>query len=136
MTTPSRRRGLPTRSTNPEASGSNSNGKINTVERSHDTLEITAIYRGHKSRMGKNTTSTAVLCSSRTVSSGDYRSPPGCQHLILPKLGVKLLPRGKNRDPFFSLSLLYATYFSVRLLFGTALDEIFFPSTVPHKLCD
>ena len=28
-------------------------GKINTVERSHDTLEITAIYRGYKSRMGK-----------------------------------------------------------------------------------
>ena len=40
--------------TNGELSGLQlRNGKINTVERSHDTLEITAIYRGYKSRMGK-----------------------------------------------------------------------------------
>ena len=45
---------------------------------------------------------------------------------------------GKIEIPSSSLSLssLYYILLSARLLFGTALDEIFFLSTVPHKLCD
>ena len=80
--------------------------KINTVERRHDTLQITAIYRAHKGGIeGKRAAAELLLYC---LSSRDYRSPPAfCQHLIFPKLGenwpLERIPCMKW-DPFLKLS--------------------------------
>ena len=89
--------------------------KINTVERRHDTLQITAIYRAHKGGIeGKRAAAELLLYC---LSSRDYRSPPAfCQHLIFPKLGENC---SQEKIPmhtkiFFQFSLRFSFHMIVK----------------------